>query len=184
MRAADLGRWAVAATALILFSFILTEGAASQAPGPERAVSGFTGGPFVGASTTRVSGLEYGARLGVRRGAWAVDASGSVFDVAFVVPPETHRTYEVLAGLSWYPFPTPYVPGIGLRAGGARTPNAFGDRSRALVLGPHTTIDLPVGRALNLRGEAGVHLYVSGLGPGGPRGYLRFGVEAKSPMNP
>jgi hypothetical protein len=138
------------------------------------------GGPVAGTSIYSSPQFEYGLRIGARRGTRVLDASISTFTVRFNVPPATQRSYEALAGAAWHFGSNITAPGIGFRAGLTRTPNVFGEYTSAAVLGPHTSVSLPLGPALALRGEAGFHVYVSALGPGGPRGYLRLGLEGRS----
>jgi hypothetical protein len=71
------------------------------------------------------------------------------------------------------------IPQIGIRSGAGWVANRFGERSRVLVTGPYTGLEIPLLGSVALYGEAGANLYISGLGPGGPRGYARVGFQVR-----
>jgi hypothetical protein len=141
------------------------------------------GGPAAGVSSqTHVGNIEYAFRLGILRDKKAYDLTLSTINLqfSFFDPSVRHRTFEALVGRSWHFSSKMYVPGLGFRSGYANTPNGWGERFHSIVLGPHTSLGVPLGPLLALRGEGGFHIYISGMGPAGPRGYLRLGIEGRS----
>lgn len=134
------------------------------------------GGPYLGSSIEGRDILpEFGARLGASRGTQMLDLTVSAYQVQFNLPRVRQWSFEALAGMAWQRRSI----GLGFRSGIVRTPNFSGERSTAFIFGPHTAAALPLSPSFELRGEAGLHMYLSGLGPGGPRIYLRMGLEAR-----
>lgn len=164
--------WMVAAFAIVLSA----APASAQAPNERWS---FQGGPFTGVSIIDAVDLEYGFRIEANRGARVLDASISAFLSQFYVPPVKQWSFEALVGKTWHPSSNVAIPGFGFRAGLARVSNAFGEHGSHPVLGPHAAFGVPLGSVATLRGEAGVLVYWSLMGPSIPRGYFRFGVEAQ-----
>jgi hypothetical protein len=179
-RDSDSGRGLCVAAATLLLGGGLAGSAFGQTPGADEGwLAGIQGGPFIGASIHRDVRVEYGLRIGISRGAWILDASASTYTSRFDAPPATQRDFEALAGLAWRPSLGVVVPQIGIRSGVGWLANRFGERSRVLVTGPYTGLEVPLLGSVALYGEAGANLYISGLGPGGPRGYARVGFQAR-----
>jgi hypothetical protein len=175
------GRRLCVAAATLFLAGGLAGSAFAQAPGADEGwLAGIQGGPFIGASIHRDVRVEYGLRIGISRGAWILDASASTYTSRFDRhPTTTPRSFEALGGLAWRPSLGVVVPQIGIRSGAGWVANRFGERSRVLVTGPYTGLEIPLLGSVALYGEAGANLYISGLGPGGPRGYARVGFQVR-----
>lgn len=141
------------------------------------------GGPMAGISflLTEQRQFEAGLRLGARRGTRVVDLSLSTFQVEarrLGLPTVRQRIFDALAGVTWQPG----ALGIGFRTGFAIPPANQGKPFSILAFGPHHLLAIPIAQRLDLRAEAGVHLYYDRTAAviGAPRAFIRVGLERRS----
>jgi hypothetical protein len=165
----------VAAVALVAAIALSATPVSAQALDAEEVV--LQGGPFGGISNFGTGVFpEVGFRLGRKRGAKILDLSISGIQNRPRLMYAVRRWgFEGLVGRAWQPGPL----GLGFRFGIIHAPNVLGEYLTHPAFGPHTTLVVQAGSQFSIRSEAGAHFYISRLGPGGPRGYIRVGLEAR-----
>jgi hypothetical protein len=124
---------------------------------------------------------EFGIRLAAKRKTQVLDLTVSAFQQRYIRY-DLRRTVsrwfpEVMAGMAWQP----NALSIGFRSGLVIGRDGQGGYHTLAAFGPHVGLNVPVASRFGLRGEAGAHLFASRThGLGGPRGYLRVGIEART----
>lgn len=140
-------------------------------------------GPYIGGTTGGMGAkLEYGLRVGMSRGTWRADLTGSAIPIAAAsgCNPSSPACrdvvhVEVLAGISRSLGTSPNAASLGFRAGLAKQESLFGP-PLMLATGPHLSVGIPIHAAVGLRTEAGVRTYLAWGHLPGFRAYISLGV--------